>query len=196
MKAILSLVRASIILLMIQYTVTSYAATDSFYLVASGGYIENETKVLSVDETSYKLGIGYQFHPKWYVETGFQFLGEQTGDTQGTDFNAPFFEARGLYLSALGKASGKSGELFYRVGILKAEIKTAQLANNVCDSKAEVLDSSALCPMEKDTFAGVLGLGFDYYISSSLMIRSEFEHIQGENDYSANALLIGLRINF
>lgn len=162
MKAYFCRVLTSTLAMLVLLVSCSAVSANTFYSVISAGYTEHEFKSLSVDASSYKLGIAYQIDPKWYLEAGFQSLGKQN---KGLEVSGPF-------IAALGKATGQSGELFYRLGVIRADLKTTSQT------------------------AGILGLGFDYYISTSLMIRSEIEHIQGESDYSANAVYIGLRVNF
>jgi hypothetical protein len=200
MKTVSFYAKATLMILIVQILAVSSALANTFYAVAAGGYVENETQFMSVDTPSYKLGIGYQFHPKWYLETGFQLLGEQNTDIQDIGFDDPLYEASGLYVSALGKASGRSGELFYRIGVMKADIKTTQISASTCDTiglmQVAAVNGGNLCSSDDGILAGMLGIGFDYYLSSSLLIRSEVEHIQGESEYSANAIYIGLRVNF
>jgi len=44
--------------------------------------------------------------------------------------------------------------------------------------------------------AGLIGLGFDYYVSQNSMVRFEYTYIGGEDSFSTNMLSLGFRYNF
>jgi|GEM_PF-217040 len=176
------------------------ANADSFYGVFSVGYVQNDNQTMEVNSPSYKLGVGYQIAPQWYIETGFQLLAEENVDSTELAIDEQQLEASGIFIAALGKAVGQSGELFYRVGVMKADLKGQYQATGPCQSNAQLStvggDGLTVCRFDDGILAGVVGLGYDFYISPSLLVRAEAEHIRGESDYSANAFYVGLRVNF
>ena len=44
--------------------------------------------------------------------------------------------------------------------------------------------------------AGLAGLGFDYYVTHSSMVRMEYVFFGGEDNFSAHTFSIGFRYNF
>ena len=107
------------------------AYASDMYGVLSAGYVENETSVNELDTASYKIAIGYQVARQWYIEGGYQLLAdENAGETPSLD--EPSSELNGLYIAALGKASGDSGELFYRLGLMRADLDERFLSSQDC----------------------------------------------------------------
>ena len=167
-------------------------AQNNLYGTFSLGLAQNEIESYELDKFSYKLGIGYQLTPQWDLEASFQGLGaENAGDTPQQNFDVSEFY--GLSVSALGKARGQYGDLYYRVGVMMVDAQVQSIGSLVC-----VPDplTPGLCSIDESVVAGVLGLGFDLRIFQSTMVRFEVEHIQGQEDYSANAAYIGVRLNF
>lgn len=185
-------------------------ATENIYGIFSAGFSDTEFDLNSADGASYKLALGYQFHQQWYVEFGYQQLADEsllktlpTTPEQAENFS-PGMEGDALVLSFLGKASNKMGELFYRVGVVKADVKSHNLfAGNVgCELGAATSfalsggEPYTLCEYDEGSVGGVIGLGFDFFVTSRAMLRAEVEHISGENNLSVNAAYVGFRYNF
>ena len=167
----------------------SVNATDKIYAVVSGGFADSEFAESSVDGASYKFAVGHQFHPQWYFEGGYQRIADEGGDLASQPYNE-LLEGDALFLSVLGKAGSRQGELFYRLGVMRADMQgytpIADCAEE-CNSFDRYVDS---------VFAGVVGFGYDWYISLNSMIRFEVEHISGEDSLQVNAAFIGYRYNF
>lgn len=184
-------------------------AEDNFYGVASVGFANSKFDQSEVDDASFKLGLGYQFHPQWYAELGYQQLSNQNFIEQlpmtlheVSDFNYGM-QGDAIFASLLGKATGRIGELYYRVGIVRAEVKGQQIENSAeCNSitgqqfSVDNGDTFSLCEYDEGSLAGVFGIGFDFYIGINMMLRTEVEHISGENGLETNAGYVGLRYNF
>lgn len=182
---------------------------EKIYGVASVGFTNSDFEQNEADGGSFKLGLGYQFHPQWYAELGFQQLSNQSfieqlpitlPDVGEFDYG---MQGDAIFASLLGKASGKMGELFYRVGIVKAEVKGQQIESsggcNLGTGREFSVDSGEtfnLCEYDEGSLAGVFGIGFDFYIGVNMMLRTEVEHISGENGLETNAGYVGLRYNF
>ncbi|WP_395344635.1 outer membrane beta-barrel protein [Ningiella sp. W23] len=166
----------------------SVQAERSLYGIVAGGYVQNEVENYELDKASYKLGIGYEISPQWYIEGGFQSLGEENASDALPGIDSDIAEFSGLYLSALGKARGQFGELFYRVGAMRVDANIQSVDNLDC--------GEALCRFDESLMAGVIGAGFDFYVHHTTMMRFEVEYIRGEKDYSASAFYLGLRVNF
>lgn len=174
----------------------SASAERNIYGVLSAGYAQNEIDDFEFDKSSYKLGIGYELSRQWYIEAGFQSLGEQNAGEQFEQINDDVVEIAGLYLSALGKARGQYGELFYRLGVMRADAEVQSVANLSCANSPETAIENNVCRIDDSLMAGVFGLGFDVFIHHSTMVRFEVEHIRGEQDFAASAAYIGIRLNF
>lgn len=184
---------------------TSSAATEDLYLIIGGGYTDLKTDLGESSGGSYRLGVGYQIHPQWYMELGYQQL---AGDKVGVDpeVGAGFeseLDGDALYAGFLGKASGRTGELFYRLGVLNTDIKgRSVLAEGNCVNGSPMpavvgaSDGLVLCEFDEGGVAGVFGVGFDFYLGTHTMLRTEIEHIRGEHGLSTNAAYLGLRYNF
>ncbi|MFC4700169.1 outer membrane beta-barrel protein [Glaciecola siphonariae] len=165
----------------------SALADRNFYGILSAGYVQNEIEDYELDKASYKLGIGYEITPQWYLEAGYQGLGEESASGDPGSDKAEFSS---LYLSALGKARGQYGELFYRLGVMRVDADIESASELSCGSEV------VACTIGDSLLAGAVGVGFDMYVHHSIMLRFEAEYIKGEQDYSANAAYIGVRYNF
>lgn len=172
-------------------------AQRNFYGVMSAGYAQNEIEGFELDKGSYKLGIGYELNPQWYLEAGYQALGEVNASDAFAETGKDVAEISALYLSALGKARGQFGELFYRVGVLQVNADVQSVSNLTCANSATSESTGpGVCQINDTLLAGQFGLGFDFYIHHSTMLRIEAEYIKGEQDYTASAVYLGLRLNF
>ena len=185
-------------------------ATENVYGIFSAGFTDTEFDTNSEDGASYKLGIGYQFHRQWYLELGYQQLADENlasalpGTVEEAQNFRPGMEGNALFLAFLGKASNRMGELFYRVGVVNADIKSQKLLEGevACDlGGATGLtlaggEAYTLCRYDEGSLGGLVGLGFDFFVTPRAMLRVEVEHISGENDFSMNAAYVGFRYNF
>ncbi|WP_371195049.1 outer membrane beta-barrel protein [Glaciecola sp. SC05] len=172
-------------------------AERNFYGILSAGYVQNEVQDFELDKASYKLGIGYELTPQWYLEAGFQGLGELNASDQFATADSDVAEFSGLYLAALGKARGQYGELFYRLGMMRVDANVQSISNLTCPGDPAVASvGPAICSVDNSLLAGVFGVGFDFYIHHSTMLRFEVEYIKGEQDYTATAAYVGVRLNF
>jgi hypothetical protein len=167
-------------------------AQSNLYGTFALGLAQNEIENYELDQFSYKVGIGYQLTPQWDLEASFQGLGaENAGDTPQSNFDVSEFY--GVSVSALGKARGEYGYLYYRLGVMMVDAQVQTIGSLVCIPDPL---TPGLCTIDESVMAGVLGLGFDLLIFQNAMVRFEVEHIQGQEDYSANAAYIGVRLNF
>lgn len=175
------------------------AAKDgTFYAVSALGYADNEYVQENFDGFSYKLNIGYELNAQWAFEAGFQLLVDNTGNFNVAEALEGSEEINSLSISALGRAASRHGELFYRIGLLRLDSTFVDIRNdNECFGTLLAFQgANFICQQRDSSLAGVIGLGFDFYIHHSTLLRLEIEHIQGENDYSAQALYVGFRLNF
>lgn len=185
-------------------------AVEGLYGVSTIGAANTEFSSADLTSMSYKLGIGYQIERQWYFEAGFQKLANDSLATelpssmaQLQDGSMPL-DATALYAAFLGKAAGPAGELFYRVGLLKTDTKGQQVLQGEQSCALGKGTSIALSAEETYTFcefdeggiAGVIGIGFDFFIGPRTMLRTEIEYIKGENNFTASAAYLGLRYNF
>ncbi|MFT2090539.1 hypothetical protein [Paraglaciecola sp. 2405UD69-4] len=180
------------------------------YSIFSLGVSELEVAQDESQNLTYKIALGYEFHRKWYVEAGYQQLGYDDLYTSALPTESDVIKGRSvkqgdaLFLAFLGKASNHHGELFYRLGVLKTDIRGQfiQEASQECSlGKAIAIEvenygSANLCDYNEGGAAAVLGLGFDFFIGARTLIRTEAEYIKGQNDLEMSALSIGLRYNF
>jgi outer membrane protein W len=185
-------------------------ATEGLYVVSTIGSAKTEYDDAKLNDLSYKLGMGYQIDRQWYIETGIQkwvsdkMATELPSSAQLLQDQSLKLDATALYLAFLGKAAGPAGELFYRVGVLKTDIKGQQIKSgiqicelgNATSIVVSVDESYTYCEYDEGGIAGVIGLGFDYFISSKAMLRTEIEYVKGQNNLTVSAAYIGLRYNF
>lgn len=185
-------------------------AADNLYSVFSVGYSDVEFIQDSNKGLGYKIAFGYQFEPQWYVEAGYQLLvHDSLYSTELPTANAVtnaenLQQGDALFIAFLGKASGRTGELFYRLGVLKTDVRGQQLlaGERECEfGKANVLaiadfGAATMCDYDESGVAGVIGLGFDYFVGARTMIRIEIEYIKGQDNLSTAAATVGLRYNF
>ena len=185
-------------------------ATENIYGIFSAGFTDAEFDTNSTDGASYKLGLGYQFHRQWYLEMGYQQLADEGMATrlpatveEAQNFR-PGMEGNALFLAFLGKASNKMGELFYRVGVVKADVKGQKLLDGQTECNLGAANTITvtggqdytLCQYDEGSVGGLIGIGFDFFVTPRAMLRVEIEHIRGENELSVNAAHIGFRYNF
>jgi len=185
-------------------------AAEKFYTVFSVGYSDVEFIENSNNGFGYKMAFGYQIDPQWYVEAGYQQLiynklySTELPTPADVINNKNLQQGDALFLAFLGKASGSKGELFYRLGALKTDIRGQQLFAGVreCElGQANVLaitdfGTATMCDYDESEVAGVIGLGFDYFISARTMLRAEIEYIKGQNNLKIATANVGVRYNF
>lgn len=182
-------------------------AADNLYTVVGAGYTKLDYAGQETDDSTYKLAIGYQFDRQWYIEMGYQQLSDQGFSQMApeTSEQADNFDAGSqgdsLYAALLGKAAGEMGELFYKIGVMKVDIKGQSIVavDSNCSVGAPGLFQSAsyqICEYDEGLAAGILGLGFDFYMLENVMIRTEVEYIKGQDDLETSALQMGVRYNF
>jgi hypothetical protein len=162
------------------------------YGVVSLGYANNDIDTFETEGLSYKLGVGYELTEQWYVEGTFQGLGNEDSGTF-PEFGSSTSDFYALSVSALGKARNQYGELFYRVGVAHVNAQVESVGQLVCEPN---IVTPGLCEIDEGIIAGVIGLGFDFHVFRSAMVRFEVEYINGEQGYNANAAHIGVRLNF
>lgn len=198
----------------ILFTLTGIFSQNAFsdgdlYGVVAGGYGKTDFETNDVDHGAYKFGIGYQFDRQWYAEFGYQQLANQSlVDTlpttslglEETEFG---LKANAIYAAVLGKAGSRTGELFYRLGVMNIDVEGQHLSDtgqcDFGDTRMFSVDGDAqmaVCEYDEGVFGGVIGIGFDFYLGVNVMLRTEVEHITGENGLKHNAGYIGLRYNF
>ena len=184
-------------------------ATEDMYAIATGGYAKTDLLDSASNNMGYKLALGHQFDRQWYVEFGMQKLASDSmsddlPDGQILGDSSLKMDASALFIAWLGKASGRSGELFYRIGVLKTDIKGQQIVagSQTCElGEGNIISDNqggnfTFCQFDEGGAAGVIGLGFDYFVTSRAMLRSEIEYIKGQNNLTVSAAYIGLRYNF
>jgi hypothetical protein len=185
-------------------------AADNLYTVFSVGYSDVEFIEDSNEGFGYKMAFGYQIDPQWYVEAGYQQLIHNNLYTTDLPSSTDVTDARNLqqgdalFVAFLGKASGPTGELFYRLGVLKTDIRGQQLlaGERECEfGQANVLaiadfGAATVCDYNESGVAGVIGLGFDYFVGARTMVRAEIEYIKGQDNLTVTTATIGLRYNF
>ena len=156
------------------------------------------------------MAFGYQIDPQWYVEAGYQQLIHDSLYLTDLPSAADVTNAENLqqgdalFLAFLGKASGPMGELFYRVGVLNTDIRGQQLLAGVreCEfGQSNVLNiadfgAATMCDYNESGVAGVIGLGFDYFVGARTMVRAEIEYIKGQDNLTVTTATLGLRYNF
>ncbi len=192
------------------------AKAGEYYALAAIGYALNEveTKVDSnaskyeVEELSYKVSVGYELSKHWAIEAGVHILGDTDIDNSELVFDNPDFKQRdyslqAIQVSALGKAGNQHGELFYRIGVLQIKPEATYVTQEAqCMGSDRVVTSPnatslvSVCQNDDSFLAGVVGLGFDFYVNESLLLRTEVEYIQGEQGYSSKGIYLGFKYNF
>nr|WP_136251756.1 outer membrane beta-barrel protein [Ningiella ruwaisensis] len=173
------------------FSVSNAKADTKFYGNISAGYAYNELDEYELDKVSYKFGIGYELSSRWMLEANYQHLGElNAGDSlleEGNSEGNQSAEFSAISISALGKARGTYGELFYRLGVARVDANL-RVRNAACPT--------SICDFSESLMAGVVGVGFDFFAYENAMLRFEVEHLQGEEDFTTNAAYIGVRLNF
>ncbi|MEW9799688.1 outer membrane beta-barrel protein [Alteromonas sp. CYL-A6] len=166
----------------------SASATEKMYAVAGVAFNDMDFSEQDESGVGYTLAIGHQFHPQWYVEAGYLKLMDDLSDTDGLEGDA-------LYLAVLGKASSRQGELFYKLGVARADIqgREAALADDSCALGSA---QGGTCYFDEGVIAGLVGLGFDYHLTMQSMVRLEYTYLGGEESFSSHWVNLAFRYNF
>ena len=165
-------------------------ATDKMYGVISSGYTDMEFSSIERDNYNYSMAIGHQFAKQWYVEAGYMKLVDDVESAEGAN-------ADSLYLAVLGKAGSRQGELYYKLGVANVDVEGIESAGQSGSELGDTLPgSTTLCGFDESVVAGLVGVGFDYHIGLSSMIRLEALYFKGEHDFTANVFNLGFRYNF
>ena len=186
------------------------SAAENLYTFSTLGYSDIELDQTNSENFTYKLGFGYQFHRQWYVEAGYQQLAyddlyvAEIPNANDVLTEESVKQGHALFLAVLGKASSRQGELFYRLGVLKTDIRGQDLyvgvreceLGNATTFNVENLGPATICDYDNGGIAAVLGLGFDYFVGARTLLRTEIEYIKGQDGLAATAFSVGVRYNF
>jgi hypothetical protein len=170
-------------------------ALDSIYGAAGMLYSTTEFSQRDEDDVGYQLVLGHAISRQWYIEVGYSELMNMSSDNKGN----LDMETNALYISALGKASNQVGELFYRIGVANLDVAALeQPIDDSCELGAlrEQVSGVSLCQYDEGILAGIIGLGFDFYIANKTFLRLEVNYFRGENDYVSGTAFVGIRYNF
>lgn len=184
-------------------------ATENMYVVVGGSYSSAEYEDSDVDGAGVKFAVGYQFHPQWYLELGYQQIAGESlqlsvpSEQTSVDLFEPGLQSDALFAALLGKAANRVGELFYRIGVKRVDNNgqlliqgdSCRLGSSIQSSEIQGIQYQ-LCEYDEGVLAGVIGLGFDYFVGNKSMIRTEIEYVGGEQDFQASTIFIGYRYNF
>lgn len=163
-----------------------------FYGVVGVGFSDGEIDDTSSSGLAYRLALGYELTSQWQAELGYQSI----VDDEGNEFEEGY-SAHALSVSLLGKARGRSGELFYRIGLAYVDLSGDINTSSSGSCSVGVLSSvSNLCVVDESGVGAVLGLGFDYYLGLKNELRFEIEHILADNQFSSTALFANYKYNF
>lgn len=182
--------------LLLLLSVQSAQAIERMYGVMGVGYSDAEYRETQEEAFSYKLVLGHQIHRQWYVEGGYYQLADVDAESDGSSLG---LRADALYLGVLGKASHPVGELFYRLGVASVSLQSAELSSSAeCDVGAAVtsIGSDTVCAYDESVAAGLVGLGFDYYVATKTFIRLEAEYLRGKDGFDVSLISLGVRYNF
>jgi hypothetical protein len=182
-------------------------AADNLYTVIGATYSKLDYAAQTVDDVTYKFVLGYQIDHQWYAEFGYQQLANQGAaqfapeTTQQADDFAGQAQGDALYAALLGKASGEMGELFYKIGVMKIDIKgqalvSAQQSCSIGLAGAMQSTNYQVCDYDEGSVAGIISMGFDFYLTEKTMLRTEVEYIKGQDKLEATTLQLGVRYNF
>lgn len=152
------------------------ANAQDVYVVAGATYSDVSGGSLGDDESvGYRIGIGYQINHQWSAEFDYG----KVADAETTSGNYDLNSGR---LSLLGRASGRSGELFYRLG--------AVVIDNSIDLHSDESSRS-------DTLYGAtVGLGFDYYVGLKNALRFEVNYTKAQESIEYTSGYIGYQYRF
>lgn len=165
-------------------------ATEKMYGVVGVGYSSLTFNQQDISGINYKLALGHEISRHWYVEAGMYQLVDDVNDASGG-------KADSLYLAVLGKAGNRTGELFYKLGVMNVDVQgiDAAASDGSC-TLGDPLGESGLCAFDEGVLAGLAGIGFDYHLGLSSMLRIEVEYMKGKHDFSDAAVNVGFRYNF
>ncbi|BFT29596.1 hypothetical protein D210916BOD24_07720 [Alteromonas sp. D210916BOD_24] len=177
-------IRPLFVMLLVVFT-GGVSAENTTYAVINVGYSKVDTQYDGESDVSYSGGVAYQFHRQWYAEGGYIVQADKSNERFALSSKGPYF-------ALLGKAGNQHGELYYKVGVSYLDIE-----QRFVDSEQSLCDSTQnTCGYQDNIFAGLVGMGFDYYLSKGVMLRVEYTYFAGQNDFSSHVTNLGFRYNF
>ncbi len=145
----------------------TYARVDTAQTEQSGGGLN--------------LTLGRQIHPQWDLELGLSsIIDHNSRESQ--------LSAEGITVSLLGKATGASGMLYYRLGLSYLRYQQS--------FTVEGCQNSENCAFSDGTLGGVVGLGFDTLLYPGLSLRTELVYAKAQHDLSFSQAVLGLKYYF
>jgi hypothetical protein len=197
----------SVFLLSILLLAPQLQAADNLYSVIGASYSKLDYAEQNFDDITYNFAIAYEINSQWYAEFGYQQLADQGAaqmapetSQQADDFEG-LAQGDSIYAALVGKASGELGELFYKIGVMKIDIKGQALvaADQSCSlGRAGPLQSTnyQVCEYDEGSAAGLISMGFDFHLTEKTMLRTEVEYIRGQDSLEVIILQLGIRYNF
>ena len=189
------------------WRVTGAEWLSNNYLLLAPQYADVKVGSQSEQGVGVALTFGTQIDPKWYMEIGYNVMADGlTLPQDGSALSAneqTGVDAHGAHLSLLGKARGETGELFYKIGVMQMGYEMANEVALESDCVAGSIRTvngqdrtASYCVNDENVLAGVVGLGFDFFVGFSSQLRLSYEHIRGQDSFEANVVQLGIRYNF
>ncbi len=158
---------------------------SNLYGVVNVGYGKVDTAYEGQSDVSFSAALAYQFHRQWYAEGGYVVQMDKHTETDSLSSKGPYF-------ALLGKAGNEQGELYYKVGIAYLDVQQSFFEGEQPSCEGDGTN----CEYQEQLFAGLVGLGFDYYLSKRVQLRMEYTYFAAKNDFSAHLTNVGVRYNF
>nr|WP_245217594.1 outer membrane beta-barrel protein [Rheinheimera maricola] len=189
------------------------AAAEHFSISAAANYSRVEHATNKSKGGGYEANLGYSINSNWSIELGYLDALDKTSTEPDYDSGSLYgngYQLKGAMLTVLGKAAMAEGELYYRAGILRAEINATTFYNgepqgftchNGLISEYEVTWDDIeynffKCEASAKKNVALFGLGYKYNISDSWFLSTEVRRIFARSGFNVDNVSVGIGYRF
>lgn len=189
------------------------AVAEHFYISAAATYSRVEHSTNKSKGGGYEANLGYSINSDWSIELGYLDALDKTSTEPDDDSGFLYgngFQIKGAMLTLLGKAAMAGGELYYRAGILRAEINSTTFYRGESQGFAchngtileylVYLDGDEYdffkCVSSAKKNVALFGLGYKYAMSDSWFLSTEARRIFVRSGFNVDNVSVGIGYRF
>lgn len=188
-------------------------AGNNFSISAATTYSKVDHSINDSEGGGFEAHFGYSINSSWSIELGYLDALSENPSEPDYDSDSLYghgYQLKGVMLAVLGKAAFSEGELYYRAGIMQAEIDSTTFyeadydgfdCNNGLISGYKVNWDDVeynffKCEISSKKNAALIGLGYKYDINDSWFFRTEARRIFVRNDFYVDNVSLGIGYQF
>lgn len=175
------------------------AFASNFYLAVDAGSTKIAVDSESESDTTFSVGVGYQFNQYFAAELTYRDLGEVTAKVREEMGAGDFYEEKAtLGFTALQAAVvasyplGETSAVYGKLGMADIELDADYSYYEVVDG--EVYEESASGSESKNK--ALFGIGYRHSFTPSFALRVEYTQYDDIEDLEVSTATIGLSYNF